>query len=83
MDWSQNGESFRTWDSSGELLYYDVSSANGKEFGRNDTGGASRFRDEPWDTSTCVMSWASQGIWKAGMDGSDINHCDRNHDHTL
>ena len=37
----------------------------------------SNYRDEHWQTWTCVLGWPTQGIWEPGLDGSDINSADR------
>ena len=71
LDWSLDSNVLRTNDGSYELLYYDV-----KE-GKQDTSGATAYRDEKWDSHTCVISWATQGCWQSGMNGTDINQCDR------
>ena len=77
MDWSLDSENFRTTDASYEILYYSVTG------GRNNTRGASQFKDEMWATNNCVLGWAVQGVWKAGFDGSDINRIDRANDHSI
>jgi WD40 repeat protein len=73
LDWSLDSQSLRTNDGSYELLYYDVTA------GKQLTSGASQFKDEPWATNSCALTWATQGVWQPGQDGSDINHCDRSH----
>jgi len=30
-----------------------------------------------WSSHSCMLGWPVQGIWAPGMDGSDINCCDR------
>lgn len=71
VDWSLDSCAVRTNDGSYELLYYSI--PDGKQL----TSGASQFKDEVWQTQSCVLGWATQGIWQAGYDGSDINHADR------
>lgn len=71
LDWSADSRLLRTNDGAYELLYYDA------QAGRQDTSGNTKFRDVTWATATCPISWATQGLWSHGMDGSDVNHCDR------
>jgi WD40 repeat protein len=40
---------------------------------------ATKLRDEKWDSWTCPLGWASQGIWSGSQDGSDINTVCRSH----
>ena len=74
LDWSADSRYLRTNDGSYELLYYDVANR------AQEKAGASGLRDVEWHTVTCPMSWATQGVWSKGMDGTDINHCDRSLD---
>ncbi|KAJ3198954.1 Echinoderm microtubule-associated protein-like 1, partial [Clydaea vesicula] len=39
---------------------------------------ASSLRDVKWHTQSCILGWPVQGIWEKGMDGTDVNWCDRN-----
>lgn len=74
IDWSQDSQAFRTNDGSYEILYYNVST------GQQNTGGATAHRDEEWNTQSCTLGWAMQGVWEPGQDGSDINHADRSNE---
>lgn len=71
LDWSENGEALHSTCGAYELLYWDINSK------KQDTSGASNFRDEKWNTWTTILGWPVQGIWEKGMDGSDINAVDR------
>jgi len=71
LDWSVDSKYIRTNDGNYEILFYDVLE------GRQETNGAKTLQDVEWHTHTCPISWATQGIWNKGMDGTDINHCDR------
>ena len=71
LDWSESGDSLHSTCNSYELLYWDVGSM------KQDTSGASNFKDERWHTWTSILGWPVQGIWEPGMDGSDINAVDR------
>jgi len=53
MDWSLDSSALRTNDGSYELLFYDVKS------GKQVTSGASNYRDEPWATGSCVLTWGT------------------------
>lgn len=70
LDWSADSKSIRTNDGSYELLHYAVSAGN------QSPQPSTSQKDTVWATSTCPISWATQGIWAAGYDGTDINHCD-------
>ena len=71
MDWSLDSQGIHTNDLSYEILYYNIGSM------KQDPGGVSSFRDEPWASWTLPLGWPVQGIWPPGVDGSDINACDR------
>ena len=71
LDWSADSRFLRTNDGAYEILYYDVSTE------KQDPSGASNLRDTEWQTATCPITWGTQGIWAKGIDGSEINHCDR------
>jgi len=60
-----------------EILFHDTTS------GKQITGGASQFKNEPWSTWTCPLGWGVQGIWPPCADGSDINAIDRSPDGTV
>jgi echinoderm microtubule-associated protein-like 6 len=76
MDWSESGDAIVTNDSSYEVLYYRALEA------KQDTYGATNYRDEMWASCTTMLAWGSIGIWEKGYDGSDINAVDRsNLDH--
>lgn len=55
-----------------ELLFCDTMT------GRQITS-ATELRDVKWASWTCTLGWPAQGIWAAGMDGSDINAVARSH----
>jgi WD40 repeat protein len=57
LDWSLDSQHIRTNDGSYELLYYNV------ESGTQIKSGATQFRNEIWATQSCVLGWATQGIW--------------------
>jgi len=70
LDWSADSRFIRTNDGSYELLFYAVKKGNQAPH------AGSALKDTVWHTSTCPISWATQGIWAPGYDGTDINHCD-------
>jgi WD40 repeat protein len=69
LDWSADSEYLRINNSSYEILFYKLKSGTVKPM------PASDLRNTEWASNTCTLSWATQGIWTGGMDGSDINHC--------
>ena len=69
LDWSADGEYLRVNNSSYEILHYKLKSGVVKPM------PAADLRNTEWASNTCTLSWATQGIWSGGMDGSDINHC--------
>lgn len=40
-------------------------------------------RDVKWATATCPLSWGVQGVWPAGVDGTDVNTVARSPDGKL
>ena len=60
-----------------EILFHDMST------GRQVTGGASQYKNEPWASWSCTLGWPVQGIFPPCADGSDINACERSPDGTV
>lgn len=73
IDWSLDGQALKSNDASYEILYYNLSDK------KKNPHGASAFRDEHWQTWTCILGWPVQGIFSGSMDGSDINGVARSH----
>ena len=71
VDWSCDSRFLRTNDGSYDLLYYDISTGKQEPFGNM------TLKDTEWQTQSCTISWATQGIWSKGLEGTDINHCDK------
>lgn len=72
LDLSADGRYMQSNCSAYELLFCDVS--NGKH-----VTSATELKDVKWSSWTCTLGWPVQGIWAAGMDGSDINAVARSH----
>jgi WD40 repeat protein len=72
VDLSQDGRFMQSNCAAYELLFCDVS--NGRQI-----PSASELRDTKWHTQSCTLGWNVQGIWRAGIDGSDINAVRRSH----
>ena len=71
FDWSVDGNYLHSNCGAYELLYWDGNN------GRQLTSGATQFKDEVWNTWTCVIGWPVQGIYPACADGTDVNAVDR------
>lgn len=71
MDFSEDSQIIQSNSTSYDLLYHSIST------GKQLPGGASSFRDEKWETWTCVIGWPVQGIWPPCASGDDINAVDR------
>ena len=69
--------SFQSLCQAYETLYFSV------ETGKQNTRGASQFKNETWASYTHPLGWGVQGIWPAASDGSDINMVDRHPDGTI
>ena len=86
IDWSVNSRYLRTNDGSYELLFFDATTGRQvvheprpqgtRRRGQEDLD-CTEYSEDQWQTANCTLTWATQGIWSHGMDGSDINHCDR------
>lgn len=77
IDWSVDGHAIHSNSGDYELLFWDP------ESGKQNTSGATAYKDEKWATWTCVIGWPVQEIWPPCAKGTDINACDRsnaNHD---
>ncbi|GMH46698.1 hypothetical protein TrVE_jg371 [Triparma verrucosa] len=66
LDFSKDSQFLQSNCGAYELLFCDV--LTGKQI-----KSATDMRDVEWATNSCILGWGVQGIWGAGMDGSDIN----------
>jgi WD40 repeat protein len=68
-DFSSDGRYLRSTCTASELFYFEA-----------DTGmvipAASRLKNVKWSTHTVPFSWASQGVWPAQADGTEISCVD-------
>lgn len=71
MDFSDDSSVIQSNSTSYDLLYHNLDS------GKQVPGGASAYKDERWNSYTCVIGWAVQGIWPPCASGDDINAVDR------
>ena len=71
IDFTESGDCLKSVCTSYEILFFDTST------GKQNTSGASSYKDENWATYTARLGWHVQGIWPACADGSDINSVDR------
>lgn len=75
LDWSKDGESLQSNCGAYELLFHDVDPNNLKHSKQNPS--SSQKKDVEWDTMTCKMGWAVNGIWEADQQkGSNVNSVD-------
>ncbi|XP_039294135.1 echinoderm microtubule-associated protein-like 2 [Nilaparvata lugens] len=76
LDWSKNSEILRSNSGDYELLFWNPGLCR-------QIPQSSSLRDTEWATHTCVLSFSTVGIWPEGADGTDVNACERSHDHNL
>lgn len=57
IDWSMDSQAIRTNDGSYEILYYSIPECF------QVTSGASNYRNELWNTQSCVLAWPMTGCW--------------------
>jgi WD40 repeat protein len=78
LDWSKDSKYLRAIDQAYAKMFYDITECV------HIKDGASVLTDPAiWETSTCKLGWYSSGVFRAGMDGSDINAIDSNEDRSL
>jgi microtubule-associated protein-like 6 len=70
FDLSMDGKYLRSVCNAYELLFSETNT--GKQI-----TSATELRDVKWASGTSILGWDVQGIWESGLDGSDINACDR------
>jgi len=68
LDFSSCSQFLRTNDQSYELLFYNLKT-------KKQTTSASGLRNVQWATTSCPLSWETQGVWPSGADGTDIDAC--------
>eukprot|EP00595_Chromulina_sp_UTEXLB2642_P001802 CAMPEP_0196761886 /NCGR_PEP_ID=MMETSP1095-20130614/1198_1 /TAXON_ID=96789 ORGANISM="Chromulina nebulosa, Strain UTEXLB2642" /NCGR_SAMPLE_ID=MMETSP1095 /ASSEMBLY_ACC=CAM_ASM_000446 /LENGTH=2526 /DNA_ID=CAMNT_0042111955 /DNA_START=12 /DNA_END=7592 /DNA_ORIENTATION=- len=71
FDFSSCGKYLVSYCSAYELLYSEVNT------GAHITKAESLLKEIDWETCTCSLGWSVTGLWRGGMDGSDINSVDR------
>lgn len=74
IDFTEGADCLKSVCTSYEILFFDTNT------GKQNTSGASSYRDEKWESYTARLGWHVQGIWPAFADGSDINSVDRSPD---
>lgn len=74
IDFGLSGDCIQSNCTSYELLYFDLNSL------KQNTRGASQYKDDQWATWTCTFGWWVQGIYPPCSDGTDVNSVDRSHD---
>lgn len=74
IDFTMDSSALMSNCTSYEILFHDAST------GKQVTGGASQYKNEPWATWSCTLGWPVQGIFPPCADGSDINSCERSPD---
>lgn len=78
LDWSKDSKYLRAIDQAYAKMYYDITECV------HIKDGASVLTDPLiWSTSTCKLGWYINGVFRPGMDGSDINAVDCNKSRTL
>jgi microtubule-associated protein-like 6 len=71
FDFTSDGCTLQSCCSAYEILFSNT--AKGSQISK----GTEALTNASWDSWTCTLGWPVIGIWKGGMDGSDINACDR------
>lgn len=74
VDFGLDGSFLQSNCTSYELLYFDMNNF------KQNTRGASGYKDEVWASWTCTFGWWVQGIYPPCSDGTDVNSIDRSHD---
>lgn len=69
MDFNSTGRTLRVQDSNGCLFYWDTTNAK-------KLTSTVLQKDEKWETESCTIGWAKQGIWSPSSLGQDINAVD-------
>ncbi|OAF68500.1 hypothetical protein A3Q56_03624 [Intoshia linei] len=69
IDFTRNGNFMRSNSASNDLLFWNIKTKQ-QEVNR------SQYSNEKWATKYCTIEFNVSGIWKEGIDGSDINTCD-------
>ena len=71
IDYSLDSKIIQFNNESNELLFFDLETAkrvkNDEEF----------LKNEKWATLSCVLGWASKGIWAKNFNGFEIAAVDR------
>jgi len=77
MDWSEDGRILQSTDAAYEILFWDITGDDDDDSDDDDLPkqikSPSKICDTEWATYTCKVGWATQGIWPAFADGSDVN----------
>ncbi|CAG0886575.1 unnamed protein product [Darwinula stevensoni] len=76
LDWSADGAHLQSTSGDYEILFWNATTCR-------QITQPSTLRDEEWSTQTCTLGFSVLGIWQEGLDGTDINACDRSHGKNL
>ena len=69
IDWSKNGQNFRSNSADYELLFWDIKD-------KKQVVDPKEIDEIPsWDNQTCTLTFETLGIWPRIADGTDINVC--------
>jgi len=73
LDWSKDSKYLRAIDQAYSKMYYDITECV------HIKDGATVLTDPLiWNSSTCKLGWYINGVFRPGMDGTDINAVDTN-----
>lgn len=71
LDWSEDNKWIRSNSGDYELLFWDAEKCE------QNTSGRSELKGTTWTTTTCPLTWETEGCFPKGVDGTHVNKCGR------
>jgi WD40 repeat protein len=73
LDWSTDSSFIQTNSANFDVMFWDVE-------GQQIPADNAELSECVWASQSCILGPSVSGIWDKGVDGTDINWCDRNPD---
>lgn len=71
LDWSEDGKWIRSNCGAYELLFFEAATCKHNPSGRSELKGTN------WATTTCPLTWETEGVFPKGVDGTHVNKVGR------
>lgn len=77
LDWCEHNKFIRSNSGDYELLFWEAATC------QQNASGRSELKNVAWATTTCPLTWETEGVFPKGVDGTHVNKVSRNEAGTL